>query len=220
MMLFTENVGRKVLMAASGFFMVMFLIAHLAGNATIWGGPEWINSYAEHLHRLPLVLWPLRIIMLVVLGMHIVLGIILTLENTAAGHGKYAVTKRQVTTFSGRTMIWSGLVLLSFIVFHLLHFTFQVIPGVVQVVDGLGRWDVYAMIVAGFMDRIVSTVYLIAMVALFLHLVHGTQSIFQTLGLISDRTRSGFGVLARVLSVFFLIGFGSIPLFVLMNVLN
>jgi len=219
MPILTESVGRKVLMAMSGFFMVMFLLAHLAGNATIWGGPEWINSYAEHLHQLPLLLWPLRVLMLVVLGTHILLGIVLTLENRRARQGKYAISRRQVTTISGRTMIWTGLALLTFMVFHILHFTFQVIPGVVQEYDGLGRFDVYAMIVAGFWDRMVSSIYILAMIALFLHVGHGVQSIFQTLGLSSDRTLTRFGILSRLLSVLFLIGFGSIPVFVLANLL-
>jgi succinate dehydrogenase / fumarate reductase cytochrome b subunit len=220
MTLLTSNVGRKILMAVSGLFMVMFLVAHLAGNTTIWGGPDWINAYAEHLHKLPLALWPLRIVMITVLFVHIFYGITLTLENFKATPGKYAVTKRQVTTFSGRTMIWTGLILLSFMVFHLLHFTFHVIPGVLVVADGSGRFDAYSMIVAGFMDRMVSAIYVLAMVVLFLHVSHGAQSIFQTFGLSSDRTLTRFGVLARVLSVIFLLGFGAIPVFVVANMLH
>jgi succinate dehydrogenase / fumarate reductase cytochrome b subunit len=220
MTLLTTNVGRKILMAVSGFFMILFLIAHLAGNTTIWGGPEWINSYAEHLHKLPLALWPLRIFMLAVLAAHIYFGITLTLENWKAKPGKYAVIKRQMTTFSGRTMIWTGLALLTFMVFHLLHFTFHAIPGVVRVEDGFGRFDAYTMIVAGFMDRMVSAIYILAMIVLFLHVSHGVQSIFQTFGLSSDRTLPGFGLMAKVLSVIFLLGFGAIPAFVVIHILN
>jgi succinate dehydrogenase / fumarate reductase cytochrome b subunit len=220
MTLITTNVGRKILMAVSGLFMVMFLIAHLAGNTTIWGGPDWINSYAEHLHKFPLALWPLRIVMIMVLIVHIFYGVTLTLENRKAALSKYAVTKRQVTTFSSRTMIWTGLALLTFMVFHLLHFTFHAIPGVVRIEDGLGRFDAYSMIVAGFMDTIVSAIYILAMIVLFLHVSHGAQSVFQTFGLSSDRTLTKFGVLARVLSVIFLVGFGAIPAFVIANILN
>jgi succinate dehydrogenase / fumarate reductase cytochrome b subunit len=220
MSLLTGNVGRKVLMALTGSSMVMFVIAHLAGNATIWGGPEWINSYAEHLHQFTPVLWPFRFIMLVFLSTHVLLGVILTLENRRARTGKYAVANRLKTTLSGRTMIWTGLFLLSFIVFHLLHFTFKVIPGVIVVHDGLGRLNVYSMIVAGLMDRLVSAIYILALIALFLHVSHGIQSIFQTLGMSSDRTLTKFAILARLLSVVFLLGFGSIPVFIIANVLN
>lgn len=220
MTLLRTNIGRKIVMAVSGLFMVLFLIAHLAGNTTIWGGPEWINSYAEHLHKVPLALWPLRIVMIVVLAVHIFFGVTLTLENNRASIGKYAVTRRQKTTFSGRTMIWTGLILLTFIVFHLLHFTFHIIPGVVRIEDGLGRFDAYAMIVDGFMDKAVSVIYILAMIVLFFHVSHGAQSVFQTFGLSNDRTLDRFGVLARVLSVIFLAGFGAIPLFVIANILN
>ena len=220
MSLLTGNVGRKVLMAFTGFFMVMFIIAHLAGNATIWGGPDWINSYAEHLHELTLVLWPFRFFMLVILSTHVLLGIILTLENRRARTGKYAIAKRLKTTFSGRTMIWTGLFLLSFMVFHLLHFTFKVIPGVIAVQDGAGRLDVYSMIVAGLMDSLISVIYIMALIALFLHAGHGIQSIFQTLGMSSDRTLTKFAIFARLLSTVFLLGFGSIPVFIVANVLN
>ena len=207
-------------MAASGLFMVMFLIAHLAGNATIWGGLEWINSYAEHLHRFPLALWPLRVLMIMVLVIHVFYGITLTLENRRASLGKYAVNNRQVTTFPGRTMIWTGLALLGFITFHLLHFTFHMIPGVVREEDALGRFDAYSMIVGGFMDLIVSIIYILAMLLLFLHVSHGVQSVFQTFGVSGSRTLARFGVFAKVLSVIFLAGFATIPAFVIFNILN
>jgi succinate dehydrogenase / fumarate reductase cytochrome b subunit len=220
MSLLTGNVGRKLLMALTGFFMVMFVIAHLAGNTTIWGGPEWINSYSEHLHQLPLILWPFRFLMLIVLITHILLGVILTLENWTAKKEKYAVTRRLKATISSRTMIWTGLVLLSFIVFHLLHFTFKRIPGVIEVQDGLGRLDVYSMIIAGLMDRLISAIYILAMMALTLHVGHGIQSIFQTFGVSSDHTLPNLTILARSLSVVFLLGFGSIPVLIIANILN
>jgi len=216
----TGSVGRKVIAAVTGLFMVLFLVAHLAGNSTIWGGPELINSYGEHMHRFPALLWPLRIAMLVMLGTHVFLGITLTLENSRARHGKYAVTRRQKTTFSGRTMIWTGLLLFLFLVYHILHFTLRLTPGVLVVSDGLGRFDVYSMIVTGFLGKAVSAVYIVAMIALFLHAGHGIRSFFQTLGLANDRTLPKFGVLARLVSTVFLLGFGLIPILVVTNFLN
>ncbi|UCG39193.1 MAG: succinate dehydrogenase cytochrome b subunit, partial [bacterium] len=176
MSLLTSNVGRKVLMAVSGFFMVLFAVAHLAGNSTIFVGPDWINAYAEHLHSLPLVVWPFRAFMFVMLCIHVFFGVTLTLENWGANPGKYAVKKRQKVTFASNTMIWTGLLLLAFIVFHLLHFTLRVTPEVVQVLDAQGRFDVYSMMVGGLMDWGVAAVYIIAMVVLFLHTSHGIAS--------------------------------------------
>jgi succinate dehydrogenase / fumarate reductase cytochrome b subunit len=151
---------------------------------------------------------------------HVFLAVTLTLENWKAGRGKYAVTRRQEATFSGRTMIWTGLLLLLFLVYHLSHFTLRLTPGVVVVPDDMGRTDIYSMIVAGFMDRTVSAVYIAAMITLFLHAGHGLWSLFQTLGLADDRTLPGFGLLAKVLSAVLLAGFGLIPLLVTFNVLN
>ena len=213
-------VGRKVIVALTGLFMALFLFAHLAGNSTIWGGPELINSYGEHIHSLGSLLWVLRGTMFFILSAHVFLGITLTLENRRAGHGKYAVTRRQKTTFSGRTMIWTGLLLFLFLVYHLLHFTLRLTPGVLIVPDGLGRMDIYAMIVAGFMDKAVSTVYIAAMITLFLHAGHGLWSLFQTFGVANDKTLPRFGILARLLSAVLLTGFGLIPLLVASNFLN
>jgi succinate dehydrogenase / fumarate reductase cytochrome b subunit len=214
------SVGRKVLLALTGLFMVVFLAAHLAGNSTIWGGPDSINSYGEHLHSLQVLLWPLRAIMLLVLCTHVFLGITLTLENRRARHGKYAVIRRQKTTLSGRTMIWTGLFILLFLVYHILHFTLRLTPGTLVVPDGLGRMDVYSMIVSGFLNKTVGVVYLAAMTALFFHAGHGVGSIFQTLGIANDKTLPGFSVFGRLVSAVFLLGFGLIPILVAANFLN
>ena len=220
MSLLTSNVGRKVLMAVSGFFLLVFAIAHLAGNSTIWAGPDWINAYAEHLHELPLVVWPFRAFMLAMLCVHVFFGAILTLENWGANPGKYAVNRKQKTTFASKTMIWTGILLLAFIVFHLLHFTIKALPGVVAVLDGEGRLDVYSMMVAGLLNRVYAGIYIVSMVVLFLHTSHGIQSFLQTLGLSNDRTLPRFTAAAKVIAGVFLVGFAAIPVFILANILN
>ncbi|UCF30587.1 MAG: succinate dehydrogenase cytochrome b subunit [bacterium] len=207
-------VGRKVIMAVTGFFMVFFVLMHLLGNSTIFIGPEWINSYAEHLHDLPVVVWPFRGFMFVMLCLHVFFGITLTLENWGANPGKYAVSKKLKTTFAGKTMIWTGLLLLAFILFHLLHFTLKVVPEVPQVLDELGRFDVYTMMVAGLLNRVVAGIYIAAMIVLFLHTSHGIQSIFQTIGLNNERTLPKYNLAAKFLSAVFLIGFSAIPVLI------
>ena len=94
MSLLTSSVGRKVLMAVSGFFLLSFVIAHLVGNSTIFVGSGWINAYAEHLKELGPFVWVFRSFMLLMVGIHIGFGVILTLENWGANPGKYAVSKR------------------------------------------------------------------------------------------------------------------------------
>ncbi len=112
-------------MAVTGQVMVLFIIAHALGNSTIYF--NWLNAYAEHLHDLPPLVWLYRIIMLTLFSVHVIIGIQLYLENRAAKPKAYAVQKRLSTTFAGKTMIWTGLLIASFLVYHLLHFTIQVI---------------------------------------------------------------------------------------------
>src|SRR5512145_310188 len=109
----TTSVGRKVLMAVSGFFMLLFVILHLLGNSSIFAGPDGINAYADKLHGLGPFVWAFRLFMLVMLGTHILFGILLTLDNRAANPQKYQVKRMLKTSFAGETMIWTGVLLLA-----------------------------------------------------------------------------------------------------------
>lgn len=214
------TVGRKILVAVTGIFLVLFVLAHLGGNMTIWGGPEWINAYGELLHRLPVLLWPARISLLVILMIHVYLGVTLALENARAGQGKYAVVRRLKTTFSGRTMIWTGLFILLFLAFHVSHFSMHLIPGTLVTRDGLGRLDIYSMIVGEFGRYPFAVLYFIAVLVLFFHASHGVQSLFQTLGLSNDRTLPKLGLAAKILSAILFIGYGSIPILATLAILK
>ena len=119
---------------------------------------------------------------------HIFFGITLTLENNKAKPQNYAIKNRQATTFSSETMIYSGLLLLAFIIFHLLHFTAHVInPDSAQAVDALGRFNVFSMVVSNFQMVVIAGIYIAAMVILFLHVRHGIHSLIQTFGLNDDK---------------------------------
>ncbi len=219
MSMLTSSVGRKIFMAVSGLFMLLFVVAHLLGNSTIFIGAGWLNAYAEHLRSLPILVWPERVIMFVLLCLHVYFGITLTLENWGAKGGKYAVTRRLKTTFAGRNMIWTGLVLLAFIIYHLLQFTFRATPDVVQTIDVQGRYDVFTMVVSSLRITSIAAVYIVAVVALFLHLYHGAESILQTLGLNDDRTRPKINAVGIAISVLFLVGYGAIPVLILAGIL-
>ena len=206
-------------MAVSGFFLLMFIIAHLAGNSTIFIGSDWINAYAEHLHELGPFVWVFRAFMLAILLIHMFFGVILTLENWGANPGKYAVTKRLKVTFSSRTMIWTGLLLLSFIVYHLLQFTFRVTPDIVLAADEVGRFDVFTMVVSSLRVMAIAVIYIFAMVVLFLHTQHGIQSFLQTLGLSNDNLQPRYTLAGKLISAVFLVGFGAIPVLILTGIL-
>lgn len=220
MQLLTNTVGRKVLMGSSGILMVLFVVVHLLGNSSIFVGPDGINAYAEKLHSLGPLVWVFRAVMLALLLVHAWFGITLTLENSAANPAKYAVNRKLKATFSSETMIWTGLLLLAFLVYHLLQFTVRITPDVVKGVDLKGRYDVFTMVVTSFRNTSIVLIYVAAMVALFLHLNHGIQSFFQTLGLGNDRTLPTYGALGKLLSVIFLVGYCAIPVTIIAGILT
>ncbi len=220
MQLFKSTVGRKVLMAITGQLMVLFVIVHLLGNSSIFIGPDGINAYAKHLHDLGPLVWVFRLVMLTFLVVHGIYGVIVTLENSAASPAKYGVYKKLNVNFAGNNMIWTGLLLLAFIVYHLLHFTARVTPGMTLQNDLQGRFDVFSMVVSSFQHGTIALIYVVAMIVLFLHLFHGIQSFFQTMGWNNDRSRPVISTVGRVISVVFLLGYSSIPVVILTRILT
>jgi len=176
-------------MALTGQLLLLFLLGHAAGNGTLWFGA--INSYAEHLHALPPLVVAFRLALLALVSLHVWQGIALTLENRAAGGGAYAVSAHRRSTIASRTMIWTGLTIAGFLVYHVLHLTVQVLhPEAAAAIhaDALGRPDVHGMLVAGFSNAGTAAVYGVGMVALGLHLFHGIGSSVQTFGLNGPRS--------------------------------
>jgi len=161
MQLFTSSVGRKVLMAITGQVMVLFVIVHMLGNSSIFI-PGGINAYAEHLHALPPLVWGFRLVMLVAAGIHILFGIQLSLENRAANPDTYAVKNYRRATMGSLSMLYTGLLLLSFIIYHLLHFTIRATPDIKIGVDSLGRIDVFGMVTNSFSHGIIAFIYIAA----------------------------------------------------------
>jgi succinate dehydrogenase / fumarate reductase cytochrome b subunit len=207
-------------MAITGLLMVLFVVGHLLGNLSIFAGPDGINAYADKLHSLGPVVWTTRIVMGIAVLLHLVLAIQITMENSAAKPDKYAVSKSLRATFAGKTMIWTGVILGAFVVYHLLHFTFR-IPAMNLVLqeDASNRFDVFSMVVNSFRSASIVLIYLVAMVSLFLHLTHGIQSTFQTLGLSNGKLLPQYGLAGKVLSGIFLIGYGAIPVLILVGIL-
>lgn len=189
MRFFESSVGRKLVMSVTGFSMLGFVVVHLLGNTTIYAGPDGINAYAKALHTFPFLIWLFRLFLFAMLYMHVFYGLQLTLENRAAKQQGYAVKKGLESTFAGRNMIWTGSLIGAFLVYHLLHFTFQVIDPEISAAthpDTMGRPDVFTMVVLSFRRLPISFTYVFAMSALALHLSHSIQSGFQTLGLNRD----------------------------------
>jgi succinate dehydrogenase / fumarate reductase cytochrome b subunit len=214
MRLFSDSIGRKAVMAVTGALMVLFVVGHLLGNLTIFAGPDGLNSYAEHLHALAPVVWITRVVMGTAVLLHIVLSIQITVENSQAKPEKYAKTNHLKATFASKNMIWTGVVIGAFIVYHLLHFTLRVTPDVAAY-TGEVPGNVFGMVTTALGHAFTGLVYVFAMVSLFLHLSHGIQSLFQTLGLSNGVMLPRLSAGGKVASFIFLVGFGAIPVAIL-----
>jgi succinate dehydrogenase / fumarate reductase cytochrome b subunit len=176
-------------------------------------GADAINAYAQKLHSLGPFVWVFRLVMLVAFALHIAFGIQLTLENKAATPEANVQVKRLKTGFGAETMIVSGLVMLAFVIYHLLHFTVRVTnPEIYVPLGGHGMVDVYFMVVNGFKSVLPVIVYLAGMIFLFLHVSHGFQSLFQTLGLSNDKSLPATGMVSKLVGFVLLLGYIAIPL--------
>ncbi len=208
-------------MAATGLILVGFLCGHLIGNLLIFFGPNAINSYAKHLQDLLPLLWIARITLLVSLCAHIGSAILISIENKRARPQDYRNLKTVRTTISAKTMMLSGCMILAYVIYHLMHFTFKTThPQFAHLIDSEGRHDVYTMIVTSFQDGRISGVYLIAMTLLCMHLSHAISSVFQTLALqppsLQPKIKTGGAIFAGII----FIGFSSIPIACLLGILK
>ena len=205
------TVGKKAVMAVTGVVLFGFVIAHLIGNLQIFLPPDVINRYSAALKSLPALLWSARIVLLVSVILHIWSSIQLARLQSAARPVRYVRKVNTHSTYASRTMMWSGPILLAFIIFHLLHFTFGIIhPG--------GHFDehnVYNNVVTGFQVWPISLFYVIAMVMLCYHLYHGLWSVFQTLGVGHPVYTPWLRVAAKIVAVAIAVGEISIPVAVL-----
>jgi succinate dehydrogenase / fumarate reductase, cytochrome b subunit len=217
--LWSTMVGKKVVMAVTGIVLVGFVVAHMLGNLKIFLGAAAIDTYAAFLRTMgePLLpysalLWILRIVLLTCVAVHIIAAVQLTRMSRAARSHGYDTKESIATTYAARTMRWSAVILVLFIVYHLLHLT----GGVVGFQPGQFRdLSVYHNVVAGFSVWYVSLFYIIAMACLCLHLDHGTWSLFQTLGWNNARTTSMLRSLSRGVALAVFVGFISVPVSVL-----
>jgi len=216
--LFTSSVGKKFVMAITGLALFLFVVLHLVGNLQVFLGPEVLNRYGNFLQTNMELLWPARIVLLTLVVLHIWVAIRLTLENRAARPQPYANYEVVVASYASRTMIWSGLIVLAFIIYHLLHFTVQV-PGInltgrnfLELEDVKHQHDIFAMLVIGFRSPVVAAFYCFAMFLLFLHLSHGIAAMFASLGWKSPAYRGWIEKFAQVMSWLIFLGYISIPI--------
>ena len=185
----SSSIGRKVVMAATGLVLFGYVVVHMLGNLQIYLGPQALNAYAVKLREMPALLWGVRGLLLVSALLHVWAAASLTRTNVSARSVGYRERRNRESTYASRTMRWSGVILLLFIVYHLLHLTLGTVHP--SFVPG----DVYHNVVSGLRTGIAPFFYILAMLALGLHMYHGVWSLLQTLGLSHpryDRLRYAF----------------------------
>lgn len=200
--LFRSSIGRKFLMAVTGIILVGFAIGHLVGNLQIFSHPDKINGYAQFLHQTGGLIWIVRLVLLASVVIHIWAATVLTLENRRARPIDYANGKHWIkATLASRYMRWTGYVVLAFILYHLAHFTLgvtapadfkdghayvmqhdYVVAGIPVVAAGTPVDNVYLMVYRGFESVPVALFYIIAVGLLSIHMLHGIDSLFQSIG--------------------------------------
>jgi len=206
---YRSTIGRKVVMAVSGVILVGFVTIHMTGNLLAFRGPAALDSYSHLLQSSAVILWGIRAVLLVAVLFHVHSAWSLTRDARAARPTRYARREILSSTPGARTMRWGGVLLLIFIVYHLLHFT----TGTVH--PDFVRGEVYANLVTGLRVPAVAIFYLVAMIALSLHLSHGVWSLFQTVGVSHPHLERGRRRLATLLAIVIPAGFAAIPVAVL-----
>ena len=194
----SSSIGRKVVMALTGLVLFGYVVVHMLGNLQIYLGPEALNAYAVKLREMPALLWGVRGLLLVSVVLHVWAAVSLTRTNMAARGIGYREQRHRESTYASRTMRWSGVILLLFIVYHLLHLTLGTVHP--SFVSG----DVYHNVVSGFRAGITPFFYILAMLALGLHMYHGVWSLMQTVGLSHpryDRLRYAFAAFVTAMVV-------------------
>jgi succinate dehydrogenase / fumarate reductase cytochrome b subunit len=224
---FRSSVGKKYVMAVTGCALFLFVIGHLAGNLQIFLGPEAINRYGNFLQSNPELIWPARLGLLLMVGLHIWSATKISLENKAARPVGYTVYQPVGSSYASRHMLIGGSVVFVFIIYHLLHYTAQLqylnftgqnfaafmekLPGQVPA----ERHDIFKMMVVGFSKPLVAGFYVLGLALLCLHLSHGASSMFQSLGWKNDAYRPLLDKAAQVVAVLIFLGYTSIPIAIL-----
>jgi succinate dehydrogenase / fumarate reductase cytochrome b subunit len=212
-----STIGLKVVMAVTGIVLFGFVLVHMLGNLQMFlPDHEAINHYGRFLREMLHGggIWAVRGVLLAAVVLHIGSSWSLTRTNWNARPIPYRVVTPDASTYASRTMRWSGPILLLFIVYHLLHFTVGTVHP--AFVDG----DVYRNVIVGFSVWPVTLAYVVAMLALGLHLRHGVWSMLQTLGASHPRWNRVRNAAATVFTVIVVLGFISVPLAVLAGVLK
>ncbi len=200
----SSSIGKKLIMGITGLLLFLFLCTHAAGNATIYMSSKVFQSYADELHSHPLIVIVFSLVIFFLFVVHAGLGIYLFLENRRDTGSRYAVTTRVVkNSFASRTMPYTGLFILLFVLVHVSGFTFGRPAGVLVS-------ETVKTMLSGFFYGLF---YIVSFIVLAIHLSHGFWSMLQTFGVNHPRYNVLIARLTYIIPAFFLLLFGGIPLY-------
>lgn len=225
--LYGTAVGKKYVMALTGIALLGFVFAHMVGNLKMYIGPEEFNHYAEFLRQLlvPILpenvaLWLMRIGLIVAVILHIHAAYSLTVMNRRARAVKYQSPRDyEIANFASRTMRWTGIIVFLFLLWHLADLTFGWVNGVGGDGDFVSG-DVYGNVVRSFERVPVSVLYIVANIALGIHLFHGVWSLFQSMGWNNPRFNAWRRHLAVAFATVIVVGNVSFPIAVLAGIVG
>ena len=213
-----SSIGKKQIVAVTGLCLIGFVIGHLAGNLFIYLGPAFYNGYAKKLNGLRPGLYVIEMILLFLFLIHIYVTALLVLENrNARGTGYRIQPEKGKRSIAARLMPYTGTIVLAFVIWHLLDFTFADHDGPRSILSDGKSYGLYGIIYNAFLDPVHSLLYIIAMIAVGMHLSHGVESFMQTFGFrhpvytpLVQRFSNAFAILVTV-------GYSSIPVYVLLR---
>ena len=201
---FGSSIGKKLLMAITGLSFIGFLCAHLAGNLTLYIGGTAFNAYAEKLHSLGPILTVFEFGLLAFALIHVSIGTILFVQNLKARSVPYENDRRAGgRTLSSVTMPYTGIIILAFVIFHLINFSF---------VDKSQR-TIFEIVSSAFANPVYMVLYVLVMIVVALHIRHGFWSAFQTIGANHPKYMPALMVLSVIASLIFGFGFGLLPIY-------
>lgn len=214
--LWRSTVGKKAVMALTGIFMALWLVAHLLGNLLVFAGPAVVDGYGAALHDRPWLLWPMRLALIAAVALHAFAAWQLSRQAQEARPQGYTLRRLTEATVAGRLMRVGGGALALFIPLHLLHLTWGAIHPAFQ------SGAVYHNVVAGLRSPLFAVGYIVALTLLGLHLDHGLWSWRRSLGLVPLRPTAGplQRPLSRLVAALIWLGFISIPVAVSLGFLG
>lgn len=219
---YRSAIAKKWLMAITGIMLMGFVIAHMIGNLKVYLGEDELNHYAEWLRELgepalprTVLLWLMRIGLIAAFAVHIISAAQLTRMNHKARPVRYQSPRDYAAAnFASRTMRWTGVIVALFLIFHLLDLTWGTTnPDFV-------RGQVYDNMVASFERVPVAIVYILANIALGIHLYHGGWSMFQSLGWNNNRFNDWRRYFAIGFATLITVGNVSMPLLIVTGVVG